>query len=311
MSTSQKPKKPSKQLIKPNLPSSCSAKDDPENSSQPPRKRSNHGKSSQPSKKFKTKSGGEVLKPLTSVVNGGGSRSNSQTNGTMTVAGKATGESIQLTNYMSTLIHAAPVPLPQKNQLNEAEMSFLKDVSKGSSQKDNELVLDDNDNESVENGEENREDNNEEDEDNIMVEDVNLPNSQRSKSGKDRVLSSKVLLSEFANPKLARLAKCCARMATCTVNMCPEDPLFSWPTFTNKIERLVKEGRGSDLVESLKIVNDDPERKDKLVKFTLGEKLISTLPNTLTSLGCKVPKKLYLWSHGFSKTGITTILEWT
>ncbi|KAE9401114.1 hypothetical protein BT96DRAFT_992472 [Gymnopus androsaceus JB14] len=166
----------------------------------PPRKRkSNHGNSSQPSKKLKTKLGGEVLKPLTSVVNGGGSRSNSQTNGTMTVAGKATGESVQLTNYMSTLIHAAPVPLPQKNQLNETEMISCKMSVK----KDNEPVSDDDDNESVENGEENREDDNEEDEDNIMVEDVNLPNSQRSKSRKDRGLSSKVLLSEFANPKLA------------------------------------------------------------------------------------------------------------
>jgi len=88
MSTSQKPKKPSKQLIKPNLPNSCSPKGDAENSSHPPRKRtSNHGNSSQPSKKLKTKLGGEVLKPLTSVVNGGGSRSNSQTNGTTTVAG--------------------------------------------------------------------------------------------------------------------------------------------------------------------------------------------------------------------------------
>lgn len=112
-----------------------------------------------------------------------------------------------------------------------------------------------------------------------MVEDVNLPNSQRSKSGKDRGLSSKVLLSEFANPKLARLAKRCARMATCTVNMCPEDPLFSWPTFTDEIERLVKEGRGSDLVESLKTVNDDPEGRDKLVKF-VSMQLLSRLSLT-------------------------------
>lgn len=45
----------------------------------------------------------------------------------------------------------------------------LADLLLGSSQKDNELVLDEDDNESVENGEENREDDNEEDEDNVRV----------------------------------------------------------------------------------------------------------------------------------------------
>ncbi|KAE9386563.1 hypothetical protein BT96DRAFT_1005950 [Gymnopus androsaceus JB14] len=137
MSISQKLKKPSKQLntqtIKPNLPNSCLQKHDAENSSQPPRKHMSDGNSLQPSKKLKM-----------------------QSSETTTVAGKAATESVQLTNYMSTLIHAAPTPIPQKTELNDAEMSFLEDVSEGSSQKDNEEpVLDDDDNESVENGEEN------------------------------------------------------------------------------------------------------------------------------------------------------------
>jgi len=49
--------------------------------------------------------------------------------------------------------------------------------------------------------------------------------------------------------------------------MCPEDPLYSWPTFTEEFERLVKEGRCLDLVESLEQINGDPEGRDKLVRF--------------------------------------------
>jgi len=49
--------------------------------------------------------------------------------------------------------------------------------------------------------------------------------------------------------------------------MCPEDPLYSWPTFTEEFERLVKEGRCLDFVESLEQTNGDPEGRDKLVRF--------------------------------------------
>ena len=53
----------------------------------------------------------------------------------------------------------------------------------------------------------------------------------------------------------------------CLVTMCPEDPLYSWPTFTEEFERLVKEGRRPDFVESLEQINGDPESRDKLVRF--------------------------------------------
>lgn len=49
--------------------------------------------------------------------------------------------------------------------------------------------------------------------------------------------------------------------------MCPEDPLFSWPTFTEEFEGLVREGRRPDFVSSLKQINDDPDRMDRLVRF--------------------------------------------
>lgn len=79
--------------------------------------------------------------------------------------------------------------------------------------------------------------------------------------------SLKVLLSDFENQKLALFAKRCAQVATCLITMCPEDPLFSWPTFTEEIEVLVKEGRCPDFVASLEQINSDPESRDKLVRF--------------------------------------------
>lgn len=52
--------------------------------------------------------------------------------------------------------------------------------------------------------------------------------------------------------------------------MCPEDPLFGWPIFTEEVEGLVKEGRCPDFVASLKQINNDPECRDKLVRFVSG-----------------------------------------
>lgn len=49
--------------------------------------------------------------------------------------------------------------------------------------------------------------------------------------------------------------------------MCPEDQLFSWPTFTEEFEGLVKEGRRPDFVALLKQINDDPELREKLIRF--------------------------------------------
>lgn len=51
------------------------------------------------------------------------------------------------------------------------------------------------------------------------------------------------------------------------VTMCPEDPLFSWPIFTEELEGLVREGRCPDFVPSLEQINNDPECRDKLIRF--------------------------------------------
>ena len=100
-----------------------------------------------------------------------------------------------------------------------------------------------------------------------MVEDVTPLSKVTQKAQRKGSSSNKVLTSDFENSKLAILAKCCAQMATCVVNMYPQDPLFSWPIFMEEIKRLVDQGRGDALVTSLAEINKDPEVKNQLVRF--------------------------------------------
>lgn len=58
--------------------------------------------------------------------------------------------------------------------------------------------------------------------------------------------------------------------------MCPEDPLFSWPIFTEEFEGLVREGRRPDFVASLTQINDDPEYRDKLIRFVSDNFFLSS-----------------------------------
>lgn len=77
----------------------------------------------------------------------------------------------------------------------------------------------------------------------------------------------KILLSDFIDEKLAIFGKHCARMAVCTVNMCPEDPFFCWPTFSEEIERLGNEGRAGKFLKSLEEINRDPDVQEQFVRF--------------------------------------------
>lgn len=122
----------------------------------------------------------------------------------------------------------------------------------------------------------------------LIVKDI-TPSSGSSRRGK-KEKSDKVLLSEFENPKLALFAKCCTRLATCSVNMCPEDALFSWPTFTEEFERLMMEGRCPDFVGSLDKINaGDGEQRDKLVRF------VSAIPEIDALFIGHQPGKDELW----------------
>ena len=80
-------------------------------------------------------------------------------------------------------------------------------------------------------------------------------------------MNKKALVADFDDPQLAIFAKRCARMATCLVNMCPEDPLFGWPTLTEEMERLVSEGRGDEFLQSLDKMKALPKARDQLIRF--------------------------------------------
>ena len=88
----------------------------------------------------------------------------------------------------------------------------------------------------------------------------NVATSFRSRP-KRTMDSSKILLSMFRDHRLATFAKCCTRVATCLVNMCPEDKMFSWPTFIEEIG-IVDEGKGDKFVASLAEININPEIRE-------------------------------------------------
>ena len=96
------------------------------------------------------------------------------------------------------------------------------------------------------------------------MEDV-LENTKSTKANK--VGSGKVLLTEFKDQKFALFAKRCAREATGTVNMCPEDHLFCWPTFKEEMKRLNDEGRAGAFLNSLAELKGDPDARDCLLRF--------------------------------------------
>ena len=101
----------------------------------------------------------------------------------------------------------------------------------------------------------------------------------RSQKKMKKVGNYKVLLSTFENQKLAIFAKHCARVAACIHNMCPEDKLGCWGTFTEELEILENEGRGraQDFLASLDKMKDDPETTDQLLRFVSATFIPTTL----------------------------------
>jgi hypothetical protein len=105
-----------------------------------------------------------------------------------------------------------------------------------------------------------------------MIEDL-TPKVKTFKKRKDssedshKDSNSKVKLSEFLDAKLPLFAKRCARMATCIVDLCPEEKLFSWPVFTEEIHRLGEEGRADSFLEYLDEIKEDPDTRDRFLTF--------------------------------------------
>ena len=100
----------------------------------------------------------------------------------------------------------------------------------------------------------------------MVVEDTTQP-LKRNHKHKFRGTGNKILLGDFAYPPLALFAKRCCRMATCVVDMFPENAFFAWDTFTDQFQQVVDEGRGKEMIEALKVVVDDGDKKDELIRF--------------------------------------------
>ncbi|KAJ3727854.1 hypothetical protein C8R42DRAFT_638949 [Lentinula raphanica] len=106
-------------------------------------------------------------------------------------------------------------------------------------------------------------DDEEEDDDSVVIEEVET--SQDSKTHQSH--SSKIRASDFDNPRLAIFAKRTTRMATCLVNLCPEDSTFMWSMFKEELAKLIAERRGVGYLSSLRKIESNPETLDEFRKF--------------------------------------------
>lgn len=95
----------------------------------------------------------------------------------------------------------------------------------------------------------------------------NVTPSSKSKRTSIRNGTSKVLLTDFENTKLAIFAKRSARMSACIDNMFPEETIKCWSTFEEEMERLSEEGRAQSFLESLDNMSNDPDARDQLLRF--------------------------------------------
>ncbi|KAJ3764550.1 hypothetical protein FB446DRAFT_796042 [Lentinula raphanica] len=56
-------------------------------------------------------------------------------------------------------------------------------------------------------------------------------------------------------------------MATCLVNLCPEDSTFMWSMFKEELAKLIAERRGVGYLSSLRKIESNPETLDEFRKF--------------------------------------------
>jgi len=101
----------------------------------------------------------------------------------------------------------------------------------------------------------------------MNIEETTQISKRRPKMASSSGATRKILKTDFAYPPLALFAKRCCRMATCIIDMYPENPHFSWKTFSNELERLTDEGRGTDMLEALMAIADNGDKKDELIRF--------------------------------------------
>ncbi|KAF5343200.1 hypothetical protein D9757_015000 [Collybiopsis confluens] len=210
-----------------------------------------------------------------------------------------------LTEYLATLIKAAhnKVPVLESDEeddnamdlgLNKDEASYLDDLKKewcnvplpalkppklpNNGLKNKEDIEDDEEqDEALRHGDdmdlaplENNEDEAEVlsvDDDHIVVEDVTK--IRRKPTTQKRGRREKVVIKDFQNEELALLAKRCARMATCTINMFPDNKLFAWDLFSRTLKSMAAEGNAIEMVKYLHKITlgKDSHKRQDLVTF--------------------------------------------
>ncbi|KAF5361222.1 hypothetical protein D9757_013234 [Collybiopsis confluens] len=154
-------------------------------------------------------------------------------------------------------------PVPPKVPLNKDEAGFLSDVEDdvipqvATIGEDEEEVEDDDGDElsDIAPGDNNT----------LLTQDVTQNISP--KKLKQGAGSQKILKTDFEYIPLALFAKRCTRLATCIINMFPEDPNFAVDLFSSELVRLSEEGRGDEMIAALDKVSKNVCTRDRLLRF--------------------------------------------
>ncbi|KAF5358721.1 hypothetical protein D9757_013035 [Collybiopsis confluens] len=101
----------------------------------------------------------------------------------------------------------------------------------------------------------------------LPVKDITKRGKRRSSRRRQGGKKPKVLLKEFDNDDLPLLAKRCARMGTCIINMFPDNKLFAWALFSDKLREMAAEGAADDMVRYLKEISSNSNKRKDLVTF--------------------------------------------
>lgn len=100
----------------------------------------------------------------------------------------------------------------------------------------------------------------------MMVRDVTTRKTRKPAKQKQTRKADKVLVTDFKVEELALLAKRCARMATCTINMFPDNKLFAWGLFSDTLKVMAADGSADDMARYLLKITRTPKRQ-QLITF--------------------------------------------
>ncbi|KAF5345722.1 hypothetical protein D9757_014963 [Collybiopsis confluens] len=100
----------------------------------------------------------------------------------------------------------------------------------------------------------------------MNIDDVTTPVAATN-SRRVRARKTKILETDFPDPRLPRFAKRCTRMATCILDLFPTDRMFSWQLFSDELQKIISDGLGDDLSEALLAVSRNSLLRTNLVTY--------------------------------------------